>query len=1117
MQKSITHKPIFWFLFGLISLGGIFFAYHFFDKAFPITNLDITMDRHQALQKATELARQYNWGPENYQQTASFGVDSEVQNYIELEQGGPKAFAEVLKEEYLSPYTWEVRLFKQFDPLETWIYFTPQGTPYGFKQIIPENYSSPSLSMDEALEFAKNRASTDWHIDFAQYNLVEKSHDSKPNGRIDYTFVYEHAHKKMGDAPYRLTIEVSGSSFSKLILSLQIPEAFKRKYQEMRSANNTIALVANVAMALLYLLGGCLIGLYILVGAEWTIWKNAFFAAFILALLSTAHSINTLPLEWIGYDTALSINSFLGSFLLRIIVQFIFIIAAYSVIIAAAESLTRKAFPKQLQFWKLWNTDVAASVSVLGRTLGSYLILGFDFAFATGLYYLASTYCGWWSPSESLYSPNTLATYIPWISPIAQSVNAGFIEECLFRAIPLASAVLLGKRFGKTRLWIIAAFIIQAIIFGAAHANYPAQPAYARLVELLIPSFVFGGLYFIFGLMPAIVSHILYDIVWFSLPIFVSHSSGIWLDKLVIIALSLLPLAIVLIARLKKGAWIFLHADTYNQAWKPKEGKEKPIVPIYHYPEKSIGKRTTYSLFALGTVGFISWILFTRFNDYSFHLELSRKEAIDQSCNIVKNIYSSNECWDLLSYVESNPLEQHIFVWRTSGKEVFHQMVGTYLTPPVWKVRFVKFTGDIAHRAEEYQINLSGHGTLYRSTHILPEATAGAQLSKEEARVIAFQGLKDRFDIVAENVEEISAQSSKKPDRIDWAFIFKDKSIHALKNGDPRIQIIITGNTVTDANRYIFIPEDWLRNFKHEQTIKIILMLICSLLMMGILAGLCVVFIKNWHQISFSFALFGIITVILLTKSSIQMVNLWPIFQALFQTSQPYYNQAISIIGSMSVQIIFKALLWGCLAGIIHGWKFKTLTSTMPISMRLALGISAGLFIAGCCAFAQHLILLLKPEWVDYISAGAYHPFVSIGLIALTDFIEATISMLFIFLIFDLLSEGWHSRKSLTILISIIGGIAMAGKYALDTTSTIYWIALGSSAGLVSILLYVLLIRMDRSRIPIIVGTIMILNNIRFALINAYPDARAGAVFSILLIAIFSWWWAHCIRDNDTK
>ena len=78
-----------------------------------------------------------------------------------------------------------------------------------------------------------------------------------------------------------------------------------------------------------------------------------------------------------------------------------------------------------------------------------------------------------------------LAAYFPWLSSIAISLQAGFWEECLFRAIPTAGAALLGQRYGRSRLWIAGAFLLQMIIFGAAHANYPAQPAYARVVELL--------------------------------------------------------------------------------------------------------------------------------------------------------------------------------------------------------------------------------------------------------------------------------------------------------------------------------------------------------------------------------------------------------------------------------------------------------------------------------------------------------------------------------------------------------------------------------------------------------------------------------------------------------
>ena len=34
--------------------------------------------------------------------------------------------------------------------------------------------------------------------------------------------------------------------------------------------------------------------------------------------------------------------------------------------------------------------------------------------------------------------------------------------------------------------------MLQAVIFGAGHANYPQQPAYARVVEIFLPAVGFG-------------------------------------------------------------------------------------------------------------------------------------------------------------------------------------------------------------------------------------------------------------------------------------------------------------------------------------------------------------------------------------------------------------------------------------------------------------------------------------------------------------------------------------------------------------------------------------------------------------------------------------------------
>src|SRR5439155_15433387 len=117
--------------------------------------------------------------------------------------------------------------------------------------------------------------------------------------------------------------------------------------------------------------------------------------------------------------------------------------------------------------------------------------------------------------------------------------------------------------------WIAAAFVLQALIFGAAHANYPAQPFYARLGELIIPSFTFGGIYLAFGLLPAIISHFIYDVIWFALPIFVSTAPGIMISKIAVLFFASMPLLIIFYARIRSKQCTMLSAHYLISSWKP--------------------------------------------------------------------------------------------------------------------------------------------------------------------------------------------------------------------------------------------------------------------------------------------------------------------------------------------------------------------------------------------------------------------------------------------------------------------------------------------------------------------------------------------------------------------
>ena len=55
---------------------------------------------------------------------------------------------------------------------------------------------------------------------------------------------------------------------------MKVPEAFSRRYESMRSANDAIGVGSVVAMLVLYGVGGIGIGLFFMLRRRWVIWRQ---------------------------------------------------------------------------------------------------------------------------------------------------------------------------------------------------------------------------------------------------------------------------------------------------------------------------------------------------------------------------------------------------------------------------------------------------------------------------------------------------------------------------------------------------------------------------------------------------------------------------------------------------------------------------------------------------------------------------------------------------------------------------------------------------------------------------------------------------------------------------
>jgi hypothetical protein len=1104
-------KPLFWIIFSIFSALCITFTARYFSKAFPVVTLRLTMDRKNALEEARKLDEKFAWGPKSFREAASFDEDTNTQNYVELEGGGKAAFAGLLSEKLYSPYAWSVRHFKALTTVETTIQFTPEGAPYGFQLKLPEKEPGNNVPAEIARRLAEKAASDEWHIAFSSYRPVEQSQEKRTGGRIDHSFVYELADKKIGEAKYRLRLEVCGDRFTGLTHYMQIPEAFDRRFQQMRSQNNIIATGASISFLILYILGGCVIGLFLLMRKRWVLWKKAVMLGAGIAFLQLVAQVNGWPLNWMSYDTAVSYQGFVIQHVISMLASFIQDAVLVSLSLMAAESLTRKAFPGQIQFWRLWSKGSLNTNSVAGRTVAGYLLVAVFSAYQVALYLSATKLLGWWSPSDTLFDPNILATYFPWFTSLAQALHAGVWEESLFRAVPLACAALIGQRFGKRNYWLFGALILEAIVFGGAHANYANEPAYARLVELILPAMGFGLIYIYFGLLPAMLLHFGFDVTWMSIPLFAASVPGIWIDRVAVILIALLPLWLAIFSRFVFGSKQKPGEIYYNGAWEPPL-KAALREPVEQQNTQLMAPRLSIPVsFCIAAAGLCLWITAARFRSDAPKLELNSASAIAAATKAlgIQGALLSRP-WQPLAFINADPGDDDRFIWETAGEKVYGALlVAGYLDPPAWIVRFVKFKGDVAERAEEYDVRVIDKGEVLDVSHELPEARPGPALSLEQARGIVFSAIRKKYGLDPENLSEISATDFKRPDRKDWLFEFLDPAVTLLKEGQARISVRVAGNEVIDIAKYVFVPEQWERNERDRQALLQSLKSFSSIIILVFyIAGLTGGVIA-WSGRRISASLFWRAFALLFTLNIVVFINGWQATIAGFHTEEPFVNQALTTAGIFLLKTLFLAFGTALMISLTQQWRMKG--SNISLSRSAAYSAGWAFMLAGVLSLAARWTGFSMPAWPDFQALSATVPIVDAGVSPLMDYIRQAALLVFFFAIMDKFSGRWTKRRGLSAAAILLMGFVFS-TYGFSDTLRL-WLVSGAVFGAALLFAYIYMFRVNISIVPVALACLIILSRIRLMVFDAFPNAAYGGLISILLILGLSFLWFRELAD----
>ena len=260
----MTKKPVLWMVLAVLAVASAAFSWRYFTRAFPLLSLDIRMDRQDALAGGRALATTEQLGPPKYRDAASFSLDETVQTFVELEGGGKPAFNALVVDRLFSPYRWRVRHFKEREQREVTFAFAADGSPSGFVETLKEDEPGAALAEAAARGIAESAAARVWRVDLAPFRPVEHSQEQRIGGRVDHAFVYELPDRRLGEGRYRLRLGVDGDKLTEVTYFIKIPDAFNRRYENMRSANTAIGIGGSLAFLVLYGVGGIAVGLFFL-------------------------------------------------------------------------------------------------------------------------------------------------------------------------------------------------------------------------------------------------------------------------------------------------------------------------------------------------------------------------------------------------------------------------------------------------------------------------------------------------------------------------------------------------------------------------------------------------------------------------------------------------------------------------------------------------------------------------------------------------------------------------------------------------------------------------------------------------------------------------------------
>jgi hypothetical protein len=520
----------------------------------------------------------------------------------------------------------------------------------------------------------------------------------------------------------------------------------------------------------------------------------------------------------------------------------------------------------------------------------------------------------------------------------------------------------------------------------------------------------------------------------------------------------------------------------------------------------------------LGIAGAIAWLAFAPFHADVPPLRIDRAEAIAAAdAALAAQGVTLGPGWQRFATVKlaSDDPQQwawHKYVWREAGPDAYRKLVGTILAPPVWEVRYAMFGGDVVERADEWRVAITNDRAVRAMSHSLPEARPGAHLTRDDALALARKALKTRFDVDASPLKLVAADQQQRPARTDWSFIFGDSRIFVGAGGEARYAVAVSGDEVSGAGRFVYVPEAWTRGERElDNRLQVVALAGVAVFFAAALAAL-VVGILGWVRHRVDTRALAIVFAVTFILALLSVANAWPGIAMQLSTTEPLASQlTMKILGGIASALV-GALLAGLCAGV-GAFGARTSPSLLRIGRWPAVvaAVAAGAFVVGLQATLSALATPEAPTWPGAPWISQAWPLAG-AVLSGVGFIGLASAELFVVYVVSRLTRGFTQR--LWLAVAIVLALEFAAALAQGRANVPGALVSGGIAGVVASGVLLLLLRYDPRLVPAFAATIVVMG-------GAIKAAQAAALLpfaidAIVTIAIAVWYTRFLRREPST-